>query len=83
MKRRWLRTKERDRAIVYTTDEQVLDGLLVTDASDGIVLIDVRVRSDNDIALHGERSTCPASACASCNCSRGRHDETGTASTGR
>ena len=54
MRRRWLRTKERDRAIVYTTDEQVLDGLLVTDASDGIVLIDVRVRSDNDIALQGE-----------------------------
>jgi len=39
---------------VYTTDEQVLDGLLVTDASDGIVLIDVRVRSDSDIALQGE-----------------------------
>jgi len=39
---------------VYTTDEQVLDGLLVTDASDGIVLIDVRVRSDGDVDLQGE-----------------------------
>lgn len=52
--RRWLKSRVQNRVIVYTTEEQVLDGLLSVVAGDGVVLLDTRVRNDQDVSLQGE-----------------------------
>lgn len=52
--RKWLRTKVRKRAIVYTVDEQTLDGWLVEVAGDGLVLNDTHVRTERDVPLPGD-----------------------------
>lgn len=52
--RRWLKTKLRNRAVVYTTDDHTLDGWLSDEGTDGIVLTDTYVRSDNDVHLPGD-----------------------------
>ena len=54
MRRGWLKSQVRNRVIVYTTEEQVLDGVLTLVAADGVVLLDARVRSDSNVALQGE-----------------------------
>jgi hypothetical protein len=54
MRRNWLKARTRERVIVYTTEDQVLDGCLSFCATDGLVLIDTRVRSDNDVHLPGD-----------------------------
>lgn len=53
MRRNWLKEQTRSRVVVYTTESQVLDGVLHTVARDGIVLLDANVRSDGDVTLAG------------------------------
>jgi hypothetical protein len=54
MRRNWLQTRKRDRVIVYTVGGDTHDGLLHEVAHDGLVLWDVRLQSDQGIALGGE-----------------------------
>lgn len=54
MRRNWLQTRKHDRVIVYTTENDTLDGLLEAVAADGLVLWDSRVQSDQGVPLGGE-----------------------------
>ena len=53
MRRNWLNGRQHERVVVYTTDHQCLEGLLVTVAKDGLVLYDATIRSDGDVSLAG------------------------------
>jgi hypothetical protein len=53
MRRNWLKKQLSTRVVVYTTEEQTLDGVLDIVAADGLVLLDTRVRSDGDVTLAG------------------------------
>lgn len=53
MRRNWLSKHRTRRVVVYTTDEQVYEGVIESVAQDGVVLFDAQVRSDTDVALAG------------------------------
>lgn len=52
--RNWLTRQTQQRAVIYTTDDVALDGLLVTVAKDGVILFDAHVRTDDNVRLAGE-----------------------------
>lgn len=54
MRRNWLKTRIRSRVVVYTTDEQAVEGLLTALAGDGVVLAAAILRSDSDVPLQGD-----------------------------
>ncbi len=52
--RRWLKDKVRNRAVVYTLDDQVLEGVLMVAASEGLVLNNTTIRGGTDVPLAGD-----------------------------
>lgn len=54
MRRNWLKTRIRSRVVVYTIDDQVVEGLMTALAGDGVVLASTVLRSDSDVPLQGD-----------------------------
>jgi len=52
--RSWLKSKVRNRAIVYTLDDHIYEGWLMEAAGDGVVLTDTRAQHDGGIELAGD-----------------------------
>ena len=52
--RRWLKDKVRNRAVVYTTDDRVLEGLMTDVADEGIVLNDTTIHDGAEVPLTGD-----------------------------
>ena len=54
MRRNWLQGKIRKRVIVYTVDEQAIEGYLMEAGRDGVHLINVQIHAEQDIPLDGD-----------------------------
>lgn len=54
MRRRWLKSKLRNRVVVYTLDDKTLSGVLSVSAPDGVVLINAIAHDSQDVPLPGE-----------------------------
>lgn len=52
--RRWLKDKVRNRAVVYTLDDQVLEGVLSVVADEGVVLNNTVIHDSSDVPLAGD-----------------------------
>jgi len=52
--RRWLKGKVREHAVVYTTDDKVLEGVLTVVADEGVVLNNTVVHDVKDVPVVGD-----------------------------
>jgi len=52
--RRWLKDKVRKHAVVYTTDDKVLEGVLAVISDEGVVLNNTVIHDAKDIPLVGD-----------------------------
>lgn len=52
--RRWLKDKVRNRAVVYTTDDRVLEGVLAVVADEGVVLNNTTIHDSTAVPLAGD-----------------------------
>lgn len=52
--RSWLKDKVRNRAVVYTLDDRVLEGVLAVVADEGIVLNNAVIKDSTDVPLAGD-----------------------------
>jgi len=52
--RRWLKDKVRNRAVVYTVDDQVIEGVLAVVADEGVVLNNAVIKDSSDMPLAGD-----------------------------
>lgn len=52
--RRWLKGKVRRHAVVYTTEDKVLEGVLAVVADEGVVLNNTVIHDGQDVPLVGD-----------------------------